>query len=294
MDGGYHGTRAVPIEDADELVIVQRIRDRLALVPALLDRWNRTAGVDAGPRSELAVDDELTHWTHLSSYAHHNLNHAGDCLRALTVLIPPEGPLAIPFVAHYPVARSGLEASSIALWILNPDDPKVRIQRHLRNLWREVSDESSLVNASENLALPEMLHLLDRQRKQQKAWKKRYVDQIRAVAARAGVEDPTTAKYLVGFAEIVRDATASTGLPGGYGEMVWRMISGLSHPSMLRSVRFMPRTELADYGNGVIGVQVTNDTATLQYTVDALFLQFQTALELLGRRKIQIGRPRPT
>lgn len=294
MADEYHGSRAIPIEDADELAAVAHIRGRLARVPTLVQRWNRVAGVSVGPRSELAVDDALTHWTRISSHVHHNLNHAVDCLRALSVLIPPEGDLAIPFVAHYPVARSGLEGASIALWILHPSDPRQRAERYIRNLWREVNDEASFVSASERLAPEELHHLLDRQRKQQKAWKKKYVDQIRQVAARAEVADPTVAGFVVGFAEIVREATEATGLPGGHGEMVWRMISGLSHPSMLRSVRFMPHTELVDLGNGVIGVQVTNDTMTLRYTVDALILQLTTAIELLARRKIQIGQVRPS
>ncbi|UYO96387.1 hypothetical protein OED01_12345 [Microbacterium sp. M28] len=292
MGDEYHGSRAVPIQDATELASVDHIRGRMALVPGLIERWNRIAGVTANPRSELAVDDALTHWTRISSHVHHNLNHAVDCLRALSVLIPAEGELAIPFVAHYPVARSGLEAASIALWILHPADSRQRAERYIRNLWREVNDEASFVGASERLAPEELVHLLDRQRKQHKAWKKKYVDQIRAIAARADVADPTQARFSVGFAEIVREATEATGLPGGHGEMVWRMISGLSHPSMLRTVRFMQHTEHADYGDGVLGVQVTNDTATLQYTVDAVVLQLKTAMELLARRKIQIGQSR--
>lgn len=291
MTDGYYGSRAIPIEDPSELAAVQHIRDRLALVPQIAERWNRIARGNAGPRSELAFDDAVTHWTRVSSHVVHNLHHAVDCLRALSVLIPPEGELTIPYVAHFPVARSGLEAASTALWILHPDDPRQRIERHLRNLWREVSDEASFTGASERLAPEELLHLVDRQRKGQKAWKRKYVDQIRAVAARTGVADPTLGRYAVGFAEITREATVATGLPGGYGEMVWRMISGLSHPSMLRTVRFMARTELADREDGMLNMQITNDTQTLQYTVDALVLQLTTALDVLARRKLKIGIP---
>lgn len=270
---------------------MQHVRARLALVPPLTERWNRIARGKAGPRSELALDDAVTHWTRVSSHVVHNLHHAIDCLRALGVLIPPEGELTIPYVAHFPVARSGLEAASTALWILHPDDPRQRIERHLRNLWREVSDEASFTGASERLAPDELLHLVDRQRKGQKAWKRKYVDQIRAVAVRAGVADPTLGRYAVSFAEITREATAATGLPGGYGEMVWRMISGLSHPSMLRSVRFMHRTELTDHEDGMVNVEISNDTQTLQYTVDALVLQLTTALDVLALRKLKIGIP---
>lgn len=294
MMGDFHGVHAIPMADAEELENVRAIRSRLSLVPELLERWNRVSRVSAGPRSELAQDDSVTNWTHVSSHAHHSLNHAADCLRALTTLIPPEGPLSIPFVAHYPVARSGLEAASVALWVLHPDDPKLRVERHLRNLWREVRDEASLSNASESYVQEEQVPILDRHRKAQKAWKKRYVDQIRRVAARASVPDPTTVKHVVGFAEIVRQATEATGVMGGYGEMVWRLISGLSHPSMLRSIHFMRGTEMAVNDDGIISMQVTNDTETLRFTVDALVLQFQTAVETLGQRKIRIAQPLAT
>lgn len=289
MSRNYHGTRPVPIEDPDELRAVEHIRGRLAKVPELLERWNKVAGANASPKSQLARDDEVTGWLLLSSYAHHNLNHASDCLRALKDMIPMDEARPLPFVAHYPIARSGLEAASLALWILHPDDPQARIERHLRNVWREISDETSLMKASEDVAPPELGPLLDKQRKSSKAWKKKYVNQIRTAASRAGVVDPTLSSYTVGFAEIVNGASSSTGLLGGYGEMVWRMISGLSHPSMLRAVRFMPHMKVADHGNGVHGVQITNNMATLQFTVDALVLHFHTAVETLARRKIQIG-----
>ncbi|NUJ89664.1 hypothetical protein HOW07_16740 [Plantibacter sp. MCCC 1A11337] len=284
-----HGIHAVPMVDAEALATVSAIRNRLSVVPELLDRWNRVSRVGAGPRSELAQDDIITSWTHLSSHAHHSLNHAADCLRALTTLIPSGGPLSIPLVAHYPVARSGLEAASVALWVLHPDEPKARVERHLRNLWREVRDEASLSNASENYVRDGQAPMLDQHRKGQKAWRKRYVDQIRGVAGRAGVPDPTLVKHAVGFAEIVGQATEATGVMGGYGEMVWRLISGLSHPSMLRSIHFMHGTEMAVDDDGLVNMQVTNNVETLRLTVDALLLQFQTAVETLGRRKIQIA-----
>ncbi|MDZ8275663.1 hypothetical protein R2Q81_06815 [Microbacterium aquimaris] len=249
----------------------------------------------AKPGSELALDDEATSWTNISHAVSNYLLHAADSLNGLHTLIPTETKVQIPYIAHFPVARSSLEASSLALWILAPDNPKVRIERHLRNVWREVSEDDDLVRrviiATEADPERALVGGVDRHRKQRKAWKKKRVDYIRRVAARTCVPDPTESRWTVGFAEIVRDATKATELPGVYGEIVWRLISGLSHPSMIRSTRTMSVEEQRHNGDGTLDVLMTSDVATIQFSLEAALLQFSSAVETYAARAIRPGDP---
>ena len=289
------GIQRVTITDENELATVAELRSRLALVPVALERWDRIARIPSKVGSQMALDNAASGWRQVSHGITQQLHHAADTLRALTVLIPPEGPLTIPYVAHYSVARSALEAASLALWVLAPDDPRLRVHRHIRNAWREVSADAEMTAAAMKAIAADpamgLTAMLDKGRKQTKAWKSKHVAQIRACARRTGIADPTESNRTVGFAEIVRDASAATGVRAAYAEMVWREISGLCHPSMMRSVRAMDIEEIADHGDGTFSAMFTSNAAKGKYSVDAAFLAFTTAVELFGVRKITPGDP---
>lgn len=292
-DRGYAGFKSVPINDAAELAAIQSLRERLALVPSAIKRWDRIAKIQPARGSEVALDDEATAWRNLSHALSHQLNHAADTLNALTVLIPPEGPLALPYVAHYAVARSALEAASLAMWVVHPDDPRLRVERHLRNAWREVSAEaamtSAMLKAIANDPAMGLMNMLDKGRKQDRAFKRKHVGQIRTSALRIGLDDPTQSAHTVGFAEIVRESTNAVGLRGVYGEIVWRELSGLSHPSLMRSVRSMDLEEVIDHGDGTVGAMFTSNMSRAKYSVEAAYLAFTGAVEIFAARKIRPG-----
>ncbi len=296
MVNEYAGFRAQLIEDPEELAAIEALRARLALVPDAIARWDRVAQIQPKPGSQIALDNDVSGWRQVSHGLTHQLHHAADTLNALTVLIAPTGSVTLPYVAHYAVARSCLEAASLALWILASDDPRLRIERHIRNAWREVCADAELKRVvMDAIAADASLGLtgkLDKGRKQTKAWKRKHVAQIRACAKRIGVLDPTLSDRTVGFAEIVRDASAAAGIRSGFGEIVWREISGLSHPSMMRSLHAMDMGEVIDHGDGTLGAVFTSDTAKGKYSIEAAFVAFTTAVELFGRRKILPGDPR--
>ena len=74
--------------------------------------------------------------------------------------------------------------------------------------------------------------------------------------------------------------------------MVWREISGLCHPSMMRSVRAMDFEKIVDHGDGTFGAMFTSNATKGKYSVEAAFLAFTTAVELFGARKMKPGDPR--
>lgn len=263
----------IPISDPDELEKVDRLRQRSATIPALLDRFEKVSRLRVKPGSQLAFDDQATDWFRISHAATNYLIHAADAINALHTLIPSEGEFELAYMAHFPVARSALEAASLALWILAPEDPKERVERHLRNVWREVSEEDALrdriIKAYANDEVG-VTRNVDRDRKQQKAWIKKRKDYIRTVVGRTGVPDPIAARWVVGFNEIVRDATGAVGLPAVYGEVVWRILSGVSHPSMIRAAQTMSLDEKWDNGDGTLHVLMTSDVGTVQFSLASI------------------------
>lgn len=287
---GFQRTR---ITDPDELRSLSSLLARLNEVPGAIARWNRVAAAAASPRSELSVDDEYTSWRNLSHSVVHQLNHAADALNTLALLIPADEKGAMPFVAHYAVARTGLEAASLALWILAPVDPRERVSRHLRNAWREVSEEaqlsSAVLQAVEQDAALLPGHSLDKGRKQAKAWKRKHMQQIRSCARRLHLPDPTESRWSLGFAEVVREASLAAGLPGVFGETVWRELSGLSHPSLVRATRSMSTETFEEGSDGTLRTLMSTDSAKAKYCIEATYLHFRTAVDTLAARKIQIA-----
>lgn len=290
MDRGFV---VVPVTDEAELYDVEKLRERLERVPDMLKRWGRVANAGAQFRSEMAMDDAATGWLRLSSSVHMAMQHSADTLQALHRLIPPNGETPIPFVSHYAVARSGIEASALALWLLGPDDPKVRIARHLRNIMREVEEETSFgrraVEASRHYPEIGTNAAIDKERKRMKAWRKKRLEEVQRIASAAGIEVPP-GDWQVGFAEIVRDATEGTNLPGIFGEIVWRELSGLTHPSLSRAVR-AHRSEIVSDDAAMYNAMWSSSTNLVRIAVEASMSQFIQAVDLFAGRKLRPGNP---
>lgn len=287
------GFQSARITDPDELRSLSSLLTRLEQVPNAISRWDRVAAATASPRSELSLDDEYTAWRNLSHSAVHQLNHAADALNTLTLLITADEKRSIPFVSHYAVARTGLEAASLALWVLAPADPRERVSRHLRNAWREVSEEaqlsSAVLQAVERDAALLPLQSLDKGRKETRAWKRKHTQQIRNCARRLALPDPTESRWTLGFAEVVREASIVVGLPGIYGEAVWRELSGLSHPSLVRATRSMRSDVFDEASDGTLRTLMSTDSAKAKYCIEATYLHFRAAVDMLAARKIRVA-----
>jgi hypothetical protein len=280
------------ITDAHELDLAQQLDARLDLVQGLLDKWNKVAGVQIKPGSQLAVDDEFSAWRHLSHTVVGSIHLALDNVRAFRDLVRPDGQLLFPQFAHYPLLRASLEGASLALWILSPNDPKERIQRLLRTATAELQDEDTLGNQiirglSEDPNRPMTNAAIDRARKHQREKHRKHATQIRSVALRLGIEDPTAKQWTVSYAEIIRDATTAVGIKGYYGEAMWRMISGLAHPSLMRATTRSNVEEVTDNGDGTFNALVTTDLGLTRTSFEAAWLAANAAVDLLGARKIR-------
>jgi len=280
------------VTDPDDVDRASKLLERLKLIDPLIARWVTVDGANAQPGSELAVDDEYSAWRRLSHAVNGGLNLAMDNLRAVRDMLLSEGHLRLPQFAHYSVLRSALEGASLALWLLSPSDPKLRIQRLLRAAAGELHDEDTLSNAAiSGIALdndkPFSNAQIDRARKQKKQRHAKHADQMRTVAKRLGLEDPITDSRPVGYAEIVRDAAEHTRIKGYHAEIVWRQISGLAHPSLMRMTTRSDLEVVSENDDGTLFAILTSDWGLTQTALDAALLNAQQAVEIIAQRKLR-------
>lgn len=280
----------MPVEDADFTNLTE-IRGRLARTTTLLDRWQRIAAVNPKSTSEWGSDQEATRWwtTEMSITA--AMHHASDALNTLNQLLAGKPETPLPYVSHFAVARSGLEAASLAVWLLEPDDPRERISRHLREVWREVVEENKLyanaLEISKNDPAYKLSVSVDTARKDRKRKHRRHIEYVRKIAKHHRLEDPTNRDYSVGFREITGSAAASAGISSTVGELVWSDLSSLSHPSTLRTLRSDVEVLTESDESGMREARVSTSIQTIGLAVYANLTIFSRALALVQKRKIQ-------
>ena len=296
MTDRRYGLSLQTVTDPAELELARQLNARLDVVEPFLERWARIAQVRAGASSELAYDDKYSAWRQLSHTVNGAINLAADNLRAFRDLVRPGSELIVPQVAHYSLLRSALEGGSLALWILHPDDPSLRIDRLLRTAAAELEDEDALAKqAIDGYAADPDIGAsgasIDKARKQNKKRHQKHAHQIQSVAREFGLHDPTERGWKVGYAEIVREATATTGVRPYFGETTWRMISGLTHPSLMRTTTRSNVEEIADNADGTFNALVTSDLGLTRMAFEAAWLNASHAVDLLGSRKLKPADP---
>src|SRR5690606_25725619 len=110
---------------------------------------------------------------------------------------------------------------------------------------------------------------MDKERKRGKRWRKKRVDHIKRVARAIGVESPVD-KSTVGFAEIVREAASWDGVPARNGEIVWKQLSGLAHPSLTRAVQAHRHEAVDESPDDNATTQFSTNIGTARLAVDLL------------------------
>ncbi|MCK6066524.1 MULTISPECIES: hypothetical protein [Microbacterium] len=289
----YGFTRA-PI-DPHELELLLMVRHRLKQLGGLMRWWQRLENSEPLSDSELALDDDFTAWRHLSTTVRFAVTHAADNLRVLEGMMREDAEGPLPLVATYPLARAALEGAASALWLLAPNDPRERVIRHLRNAARELHDEASFRKFSLKLAFDQRVELeisgsvIGHEERTYKKWRRRQADQIADCARRVGIADPTQDRSFIGYGEIVAQATSATDTPGAYGEILWRQMSGLAHPSLLRATSTLHMGPRDHEGDGTVRVEMSSKVNTVASGVLLALLLLKRALGAYQLRSDQKG-----
>lgn len=269
----------------------QRLRHRLRLIDALEQHLDGRHWDLADDNSELAADDSLTSPFQTSHEVAHCLSLSLDCLRATRMLLTDpnvQNGIRLPMAGHYPALRSGIEAGAQAIWILLPDDSSERVSRTLRARWDDVVQDNQAMLA---LTGPDKNDdKYDTRRKQQA--RKENANNVRAkkrrlkeVALAAGLAEEEMFLGLPGYGVIVEEAAEVTGVQSNFQYGIWRLVSGLTHPSASRSLTMsVVREAGASRLDGTIMAEMTASTSLTNAAIDAALMLHWSALGIASRR----------
>lgn len=293
------GLIRVPVTDAAELDASRVLTERLQQVDALLARYATIAQLRAKPTSELGDDDRRTSWLHLSHFVASCMSMATDNLAATKqLLLPDGGQLEHRVTAHFPLLRSALESASTALWLLRPEDQRERIVRLLQLRTTDIEYDLTLVKAAAKLA--DVNTAQGRSTSQAAirggvARRKRHLQQMAKIAEAEGISADEYIAGAPGHGMIVEQATDYPDLNGGYASTVWRLISGLTHPSPLRMLTTSEHGETVDNEDGTLYVVASMNLAHTTNALLAAMMTYRQATETLAARIIRVrARSEPT
>lgn len=286
------GLIRVPVTDADELNASRVLTERLLQVDALLERYATIAQLRAKPTSELGDDDRRTSWLHLSHFVASCMSMATDNLAAAKQLLLPDGEqLEHRVTAHFPLLRSALESTSTALWLLRPDVQRDRIVRLLQLRTTDVDYDLTLVKAAAKLAdlsTPEGRSASQAAIRGAVARRKRHSQQIARIADAEGISADEYTRGAPGYGVVVEQATDYPDLNGGYTSTVWRLISGLTHPSPLRMMSTSKHGDTVDNEDGTLYVVASMNVAHTTNALLASMMTYRRATETLAARILRV------
>lgn len=300
---------AFEVTDADEIAHAATIRKRLQQSLILLQRFELASGTFAPAGSIIAGDDKATTPFQTSHTVVTALTMATENIRALHRILLVGDQLVVPMYAHYPVMRSILEAASLAKWILSPDERRERVLRSLRARAEDITQDHSLRRNEIST-----LRGMDVIGTDPDAWR-RHIEEAEASSALRYAEDqkkireltqrhglswqtvkgglPHWVHLIESVSTIERSANWNT-IPGSHTAGMWKMMSGLSHPSVSRSVNHSALDRIADAGDGEPGTFFAKLSASLDWTNQALTVTLNATSEAItlftGRQKVVLGR----
>lgn len=235
-----HPTKIVRVKDRGN---TEDLVEALKEVLLVIGSRERTHYGIAAPNSPLAEDDLFTAPMQSSHLVGHCLSLAVDQLRALRLLLlqNPDNPggIRLPMVAHYSLIRSATEAASLAIWLLQPLEQRERVTRLLRARWSEEARENQMVMVITELQPQDQPAEVKRKNKDRKAQAQRYrrgKNLCRAIAAKLYIAESEYVNTFPGFSHICGEAAASIPMNPTLMRGMWHLLSGLTHPSVTRSM----------------------------------------------------------
>ncbi|HEX7835335.1 MAG TPA: hypothetical protein VF479_07685 [Pseudolysinimonas sp.] len=275
--------------DTDEDLWKRRLWHRLQLIEALESHLDgRHWGLAAGG-SDLAMDDAQAYPFQTSHLVAHCLSSGLDCLRSTRILLTDpsvDAGLRIPLIGHYPAIRSAMESGAEAPWLLGPEESQLRVVRTLQARWDDiVDDDQAILAMTDSDAGDQKADVVRKQKmrrensKNVRAKKRR----LRTVAANAKVPESVMFEGLPGFGEMLRETAKFTRVESNHQAGMWRLVSGLSHPSASRALMLSVVDEV-DEERGIVNAELTASISMTSSAIDAALLLHFHALDLAATR----------
>jgi len=274
----------------DEQSAQARIPRQLALIKALEKRAEERPYWDlARPGSALSDDDHKLRPFQLSHLIGHCLASSIDALRTARMVMQVEaepGKLRMPMMGIYPLVRAATESGALAVWLLQSDDPRERILRGLMSRFSDVlhDDQAARIMLEEQQAESKnatSLRMKGLRDNTNSVRAKKLL--LRKIATQNDIKFDQFRSGHPGFGPIVAAAADSLGLPSSTTRGTWHALSGLSHPSVSRS---MMMSQLVSHGEkaDVVSANFTARPSVVGLGLDSGTAMHITALRLTAER----------
>lgn len=286
--------RLVALREPDPDVANRRLWHRLQMIEALESHLGGRHWDLAASGSDLDVDDTQTSPFQTSHIVGHCLGFSLDCMRTTRLVLKNpdvDAGLRLPLAGHYPALRAAIESGAQAIWIMAPDDHDERVARTLRARWEDVVQDDQAMLAllgSTPDDTKEEAAKKNKLRKQNSNNVRKKKRRLREVAAAANVPESEMLKGLPGYGPIVKEVAETTGIASNHQYGMWRLISGLTHPSTSRSLSMSVVEEIAESKEGIVMAEFTASPSLTNTAIDASLMLHWSALELAAKRG---GRP---
>jgi hypothetical protein len=277
----------VPGMNDKETLAAEQIEHRLQVISDLEAHAGDGHFDLAANDSQLQKDDAQLGGHQTSHFIGHCLAVSLDALRSARLLLtnPATGGLRIPMIGHYPILRTAIESASLAGWLLVPDDARERLRRSLCARMDDVLHDDHLVLVFTEPEPGDEKAELARKQKYRRinaqevgAKKKR----LRAYAAAIGMSADEINRGLPGFGPIVEQLGPTMGLSGAVSRGAWSYISGLTHPSVTRSIAASDVELVTE--DPVTRARFTANLSMVNTALDAAVLARLAALRLVAER----------
>lgn len=243
----------------------------------------------ATPGSPLAADDEALRPFQLSHFIGHCLVSSVDAMRTVRLVMQEhEGDtrFRLPLMGLYPLLRAAGEAGALAIWLLQPNDPRERrlraLQARMEDVLHQAAGDRTLFGDALTDDKAGVAYKQAALRASTRLTRTRKAD-LRAIAKREGIEDHEFERGHPGFGPIVGEAAASVGMKANVTRSTWHLLSGLSHPGVSRAAAFSRMEELGER-DGVIRAHWTARPSIVGQAIANAGMMHCVALDLCAER----------
>lgn len=246
--------------------------------------WRQRSDTQNGwpihPGSHLARDDRLTSPRQVSHGARAVLNAALDHHHAAGALYVEAG--ALHAYAGATLLRAAIETSSVVVWMLGPDDHRVRIRRSLQWSAQDLRDQTRAALSDEGEAEVRAEYL------------RRATEQLGSIADSLNLP---MAEILQGFrsSEAVRYADDHARSRSGRAPSVlltWQLTSGYAHGRRWAPLAFSEREEMPSEDPGSVYVRLSMSEDRLVLLMHAASEVTEMAIKLFDSRASRVTPPR--
>lgn len=250
---------------ANEDTAVTELSQILTLLEAFAFSVDLAYAVEPAASSQFQEDESASAPFQIGQFVGYCLLQAADAARSISrVARDGEGNLNLPIISMYPLARGLIECAATAIWAMSPADQRSRVLRRLQFAADELSHDAKLYK-SMAIAFPpsqaqDILRATTQKRRDARAALRRIADAHEIALDQFENSCP-------GWETIVQ--LAGDQIPQmmtGALPSMWRLASGLSHPSSSRGRDTLDFTEIRETDgvlSGTYSVRVSNIAGVL-------------------------------